>query len=156
MMLTKNTECKEGKECPSDPPPSAVNAPDGAVSCNRKASASPSVPVDCSNGEGEHYQGDVAEETVRLISSEGKHVDVPLRIAKECELLDRMLSGDFAESRTRELTLPDIRYRTLCKVVDYLRRRCHWRDGGGAPLEFEVDDDIAVDLLIAADYLGLK
>lgn len=93
---------------------------------------------------------------MRLISSEGKYLDVPLHIAKECELLERILSGTCAESQNRELSLPNIRHRTLCKAVDYLRRRCQWREGGGAPLEFEVDDDIAVDLLIAADYLGMK
>ncbi|KAL8432428.1 hypothetical protein Efla_000205 [Eimeria flavescens] len=101
-------------------------------------------------------QDDASNETVRLVSSEGKYLDVPVHIAKECELLERMLSGSFAEGRTREISLPNITYRTLCKVIDYLLRRCQWREGGGAPLEFEVDDEAAIDLLIAADYLGMK
>ncbi|CDI80317.1 elongin c, putative [Eimeria acervulina] len=97
-----------------------------------------------------------AAETVRLISMEGKAIDVPLHIAEECELLKRMLSGTFTESRSRELQLQNIRYNILCKAVEYLRRRHQWREEGGAPLEFEIEPEIAVDLLIAADYLGMK
>ncbi|KAL8447780.1 hypothetical protein Emag_004188 [Eimeria magna] len=149
MTPIRKPEPMGGSEASSETPAAAAaTAPkDATESQSEKSSSSP-----------KHIDPDslVSEETVRLISSDGKPLDVPLHIAKECELLARMLAGNFSESRTRELSLPNIRHRTLCKIVDYLKRRCQWREGGGAPLEFEVDDDAALDLLIAADFLGMK
>ncbi|KAL8274082.1 hypothetical protein Esti_001924 [Eimeria stiedai] len=139
-----------GSEASSETPAEAAASAPGDAMEYQPEKPSSSSPKDMSSG------SHASEETVRLISSEGKPLDVPLHVAKECELLARMLAGNFSESRTHELSLPNIRHRTLCKIVDYLKRRCQWREGGGAPLEFEVDDDAALDLLIAADFLGMN
>ncbi|KAL8450429.1 hypothetical protein Emed_002517 [Eimeria media] len=150
MTLTGKPDLMGGSEsCSETPAAAAATVPQDAAESQPKRSSSPSPKDTTSDSRG-------SEESVRLISSEGKSLDVPLHIAKECELLARMLSGGFSESRTRELSLPNIRHRTLCKIVEYLKRRCQWKEGGGAPLEFEVDDEAAVDLLIAADFLGMK
>lgn len=151
MAPTRQQHEIERTESPTDPAAGAGNQPADVSEPQRDGPTESAVfPEDGSRTR------NVTDETVRLISSEGKYLDVPLRIAKECELIDRILSGGFAESRKRELNLPSIRYRTLCKVVEYLRRKCQWREGGATPLEFEVEDDIAIDLLIAADFLGMK
>ncbi|KAL8430315.1 hypothetical protein ACSSS7_005983 [Eimeria intestinalis] len=150
MTHTRKLEVVGGSEAGSE------TSAGGAAAVPQDAMKSQPEKTTSSSVKNVNVDSHVTEETVRLISSEGTPLDVPLHIAKECELLARMMEGGFSESRTRELTLPSIRHRTLCKIVDYLKRRCQWKEGGGAPLEFEVDDDAALDLLIAADFLGMK
>ncbi|OEH76764.1 uncharacterized protein LOC34623276 [Cyclospora cayetanensis] len=153
MTLADASVCQDGQECSNTSKPAAARStPDASVDMQTSSSSSPTAHTE----QPDHQEGSERGEVVRLISAEGRPVEVPVRVARECEFLERMLSGSFTESRTRELSLPNIRYRALSKVVEYLRRRAQWREGGGVPLEFEMDDDIAVDLLIAADYLGLK
>lgn len=152
MKPTKADDAKKKEECFDDETKMAAGKAEDVADDNGGGSTTPKAPIGSASPEG----AVVAGETVRLISSEGTHLDVPLNIVKECEVLERMLSSSFMESKTRELSLPNIRYRILCKAVDYLKRRRQWREGGGAPLEFEIDDDIAVELLIAADFLGMK
>ncbi|CDJ60487.1 elongin c, putative [Eimeria maxima] len=152
----------ESAEEPKEPAECDQGAAAAAAPCNSMPSASgepcggrdSSVSLDV---KGMVVAKSVAgEETVRLISSEGKALEVPVHIAEECELLKRLLSGSFAESKTRVFQLQNIRHNVLCKAIEYLRRRHQWREDGGAPLEFEIETEMAVDLLIAADYLGMK
>ncbi|CDJ69586.1 elongin c, putative [Eimeria necatrix] len=162
MPAENNAESKEGKDCADDVSADAVctsaglGEPSSSVSDAPLSPASGKSPPRKQTPAAAAAAAAAAEDVVHLISSEGKRVDVPLNIAKECEFLERMLAGNFTESKTRELNLPNIRYNILCKAVEYLKRRYQWREEGGAPLEFEIEPEIAVDLLIAADYLGMK
>lgn len=102
------------------------------------------------------------ETHVKLICAEGTAIVVEREVATECDLFRRMLStgeqGEtkFTEGRIAAINLPMIRRRILEKTVEYLQFRRNWyRDGGHSGM-FQVESDIALELLFAANYLGLS
>lgn len=99
---------------------------------------------------------------VKLICAEGTAIFVDREVAAECDLFRRMLATSeqgkpgFREGRKAEINLPTIRRRILEKTIEYLQFRHNWyRDGGHSGM-FQVESDIALELLFAANYLGLS
>ncbi|PFH32009.1 hypothetical protein BESB_019500 [Besnoitia besnoiti] len=125
---------------------------------NESASSSLSRPSSASSA----ARGKVLHDgNVKLVGSEGVPIVVETEVAEQCAMFRRMLAADeegnalYKEGRVRELKFPSIRTRILQKVVDYLTYRRQWNLDGGHNGEFQVESDIALELMLAANYLGL-
>lgn len=142
---SQEREGESGQSKSSGPKSCPVSEQTSALSKNSKSKGSPSTP----------------KQFVQLIGAEGKSLLVEREIAEECELFRKMLSTDlggqcmYSEGVTGEIKLPSLRHRILQKVVDYLRFRKEWNQQGGKNAEFQVESDIALELMLAANYLGL-
>ena len=65
-----------------------------------------------------------------------------------------MLEGNFSES-SGEITFPDLQGAVLEKAVQYMYYKVRWASSSKPPPEFDVETDLLVDLLLAANYLGI-
>lgn len=92
---------------------------------------------------------------VSLVSSSGQRVVLDAAVAEECDVLASMLKrgADFSEGRSRVVTFPTIRTEVLEKFVEYLYYRHCYKDSSGPIPEFEINDDLVLDLLLVANYL---
>lgn len=96
-------------------------------------------------------------ETVTLISNDQNEIQISREAALVSSTLKAMLEGPFKESAGR-IELPTFDSRVLQKVVEYLEYNLQYRDADGeiedVP-EFEIPTEMALELLLAADYLGV-
>lgn len=70
------------------------------------------------------------------------------------ETIQAMLEGSFRESEDNIIRFPDIQGPILEKVIQYLHyKRKHSRSTGRIP-EFEIEPEIALELLVASNYLN--
>eukprot|EP01068_Selenidium_serpulae_P012012 Selendium_serpulae@DN5758_c0_g1_i1.p1 len=94
-------------------------------------------------------------EFATLVSSTGGRVVLDRKVAEECDVLSRMLNRtEFSEGRSRTVSFPTIRTEVLQKFVEYLYYRHCYKDVRGRIPEFEIQDDVVLDLLLAANYLN--
>lgn len=95
--------------------------------------------------------------TVTLVSSEQEEIKVSREVAVVSSTLRTMLEGPFKEKNGR-IELPSIDSRVLQKVVEYLEYNQQYKDADreveDVP-EFEIPTEMALELLLAADYLDI-
>ncbi|QLL34772.1 hypothetical protein HG536_0H01470 [Torulaspora globosa] len=95
--------------------------------------------------------------TVRLISNDNTEIEISREAASISSTLKSMLEGPFKESDGR-IELPTFDSKVLQKVVEYLEYNLQYHDAADdiedIP-EFEIPTEMALELLLAADYLGI-
>ena len=89
---------------------------------------------------------------IKLKSAEGHEFFVDRRCAMVSGTIKAMLSGQFAESRG-EISFPEIPAIVLEKLIQYLYYKVRYTNSSQRIPEFNVEPEIALDLLIAAGYL---
>eukprot|EP01038_Epipyxis_sp_PR26KG_P009682 gene9682-13035_t len=99
---------------------------------------------------------DVADENnssmIRLKSAEGHEFLVERRCAMVSGTIKAMLQGQFAESRG-EISFPEIPGVILEKLIQYLYYKVRYANSTQRIPEFQIEPEIALELLIAAGYL---
>lgn len=94
---------------------------------------------------------------VTLVSSEHMEFSIPKEVAMVSSTLRVMLEGPFKE-KSGHVELPGIEGNVLAKVVEYLQYNSQYKyankDQEDVP-EFEVPTEMALELLLAADYLNI-
>ena len=92
---------------------------------------------------------------VTLISKEGRRFHLDEETACVSQLLKSLLSSSFAEAKSREVKLPNIRAEVLEKVCDYM----HWfrldKSYTEADTSFPIPNEILMEVLVASDFLRL-
>lgn len=95
--------------------------------------------------------------TVTLVSSDQDEITISREAASISPTLKAMLEGPFVEKSGR-IELPTIESRILQKVAEYLEYNLRYadadRDVEEVP-EFEIPTEMALELLLAADYLNV-
>ncbi len=91
-------------------------------------------------------------EFVKLISAEGHEFYIDRRCAMVSGTIKIMLEGQFAERRG-EIRFPEIPGMILEKLIQYLHHKVRYTNSSTRIPNFEIDPSIALDLLMAANYL---
>lgn len=95
--------------------------------------------------------------TVTLVSGDQEEVTISREAASVSSTLKAMLDGSFAEKSER-IELPTLDSRVLQKVGEYLEYNLQYADADkevdDMP-EFEIPTEMALELLLAADYLNI-
>merc|ERR1712070_628274 len=105
----------------------------------------------------EHTQKLVDDfEHVTIVSCEGHEFLMDRKIAFECEMIKKMFESSMKEGNEGKIVLSNITGRILEKVLEYLYYKYKYTDCQGPIPEFPIDDDVVLDLLIAANYLQLN
>jgi transcription elongation factor B subunit 1 len=89
---------------------------------------------------------------IKLISGEGHEFFVDRRCAMVSGTIKAMLSGQFAESRG-EVRFPEIPGVVLERVIQYLYYKVRYTHSSQRVPNFEVEPEIALELLMASNYL---
>ena len=89
---------------------------------------------------------------IKLISGEGHEFLVDRRCAMVSGTIKAMLSGQFAESRG-EVRFPEIPGVVLERVIQYLHYKVRYTHSSQRVPNFEVEPEIALELLMASNYL---
>ena len=95
---------------------------------------------------------DIQPSTVKLISSDGHEFYVDRRCAMVSGTIKAMLTGQFAEAKG-EIRFPDINSVILEKVIQYLYFKVKYVNSSQRVPNFEIDIEISLELLLAANYL---
>ncbi|CEL99189.1 unnamed protein product [Vitrella brassicaformis CCMP3155] len=94
---------------------------------------------------------------LKLISAEGHEFFLDKKIAFGCEMIRTMFDGEkshsFTEGQTGAINFQTINSRLLEKVIQYLYYKHKHTDSREAIPDFEIDDEIVLDLLLVANYL---
>mmetsp|Transcript_39646 Transcript_39646/g.58228 ORF Transcript_39646/g.58228 Transcript_39646/m.58228 type:complete len:114 (+) Transcript_39646:196-537(+) len=93
------------------------------------------------------------EEYVKLISAEGHTFYLSRPIALVSATMRAMLEGPFRESSDATCRFPDISGHVLEKVIAYLHYKVRYSDATVRIPEFKIEPEIALELLVAANYL---
>jgi transcription elongation factor B subunit 1 len=72
---------------------------------------------------------------------------------KGSKTMQAMLEGNFRESEDNVIRFPDIHGPILEKVIQYLYYKERHRRSTGKIPEFEIEPEIALELLVASNYL---
>jgi transcription elongation factor B subunit 1 len=70
------------------------------------------------------------------------------------ETMKAMLEGGFSESENNVVRFPEIQGPILEKVVEYLYYKDKYRKSTGQIPEFVIEPEIALELLVASNYLN--
>jgi transcription elongation factor B subunit 1 len=89
---------------------------------------------------------------VKLISAEGHEFFIDRRCAMVSGTIKAMLSGQFAESRG-EVRFPEIPGVILERVIQYLYYKVRYTNSSQRIPNFNVEPEIALELLMASNYL---
>eukprot|EP00617_Octactis_speculum_P019487 CAMPEP_0185746516 /NCGR_PEP_ID=MMETSP1174-20130828/5100_1 /TAXON_ID=35687 /ORGANISM="Dictyocha speculum, Strain CCMP1381" /LENGTH=104 /DNA_ID=CAMNT_0028421265 /DNA_START=31 /DNA_END=345 /DNA_ORIENTATION=- len=89
---------------------------------------------------------------VTFISKEGHEFIVDRKCAMISGTVKAMLSGGFMESKGK-ISFAEIRGLILEKVIQYMYYKVRYSKGSIAPPEFEIEPEIALELLMASNYL---
>ncbi|KAJ3331314.1 hypothetical protein HDU76_003496 [Blyttiomyces sp. JEL0837] len=97
----------------------------------------------------------MSEESVKLISSDGFEFIIDRKCAMASGTIKNMLSspGQFTESVQNEVTFRDIKAIILEKVCKYLYYKVKYTNTTQEIPEFNIEVDLALELLMAADFL---
>mmetsp|Transcript_77986 Transcript_77986/g.156092 ORF Transcript_77986/g.156092 Transcript_77986/m.156092 type:complete len:102 (-) Transcript_77986:265-570(-) len=90
---------------------------------------------------------------VKLISQEGHTFFIDRECAMISGTIKAMLTGSFMESKGGEIQFPEIKASVLEKVIQYMYYKVRYSRGNQAPPEFEIEPEMALYLLMAANYL---
>jgi hypothetical protein len=89
---------------------------------------------------------------IKLKSAEGHEFFVDRRCAMVSGTIKQMLSSQFAENRG-EINFPEIPAVILEKLIQYLYYKVRYTNSSQRIPEFQIEPEIAMELLIAAGYL---
>eukprot|EP00922_Rhytidocystis_sp_ex-Travisia-forbesii_P057946 GHVS01085733.1.p1 GENE.GHVS01085733.1~~GHVS01085733.1.p1 ORF type:complete len:110 (+),score=14.76 GHVS01085733.1:52-381(+) len=104
----------------------------------------------------EEGESSAKEETVKVISSEGTEFIISKSVAFECHVIKNMCEGShFVEGRNKEVRFSNINASLLEKVIEYLKYKHTYEQGSTTLPEFPIPSDMALDLLLTANYLGI-
>jgi transcription elongation factor B subunit 1 len=94
---------------------------------------------------------------VTLIAKDGEQFHISRDAALVSGLLRALFSGDveFAETESRQIDFPNIRGPVLKRVVEYMHHNLVWRNLLDCAPRFPIEDEILVEVLVAADYLNI-
>jgi transcription elongation factor B subunit 1 len=94
-------------------------------------------------------------ETIKLISADGQEFIIDRRAAMVSRLIKNMLHSElpFKEALDDEIRLESIRGEVLAEVCRYFEYRLKYQSATTAVPRFEFNPALAVDLLLAADFL---
>ncbi|XP_071837395.1 elongin-C [Apostichopus japonicus] len=92
---------------------------------------------------------------VKLVSSDGHEFIVKRDHALTSGTIKAMLSGpgQFAENETNEVHFKEIPSHVLCKVCTYFTYKFRYTNSSTEIPEFPIKPDIALELLMAANFL---
>eukprot|EP00002_Diphylleia_rotans_P018934 TRINITY_DN365_c0_g1_i1.p1 TRINITY_DN365_c0_g1~~TRINITY_DN365_c0_g1_i1.p1 ORF type:complete len:102 (+),score=28.54 TRINITY_DN365_c0_g1_i1:69-374(+) len=91
---------------------------------------------------------------IKLTSNDGQVFIIDRRAALVSGTLRAMLGAqEFIENKTGEVPLPDVRGVILERVCDYFYYKLRYTNSTGDFPDFELDPEIALELLMAANYL---
>ncbi len=100
------------------------------------------------------------QQYITLISSDGFEIVINLQAALISGTLKSMLYNNsnfkFKESLSKKIKLPEINSNLLEKICEYLYYNLKYKDFNGDVPEFDIPPEIALELLVAADYLDGK
>lgn len=99
------------------------------------------------------------EEKVVLIASDNSRYEIPLEAAKLSPTLKVMVESPFKEGQEKVIELHDIDPAVVKKLIEYLEYNLKYKNVEGLigldiP-EFDVPSEMSLELLLAADYLGI-
>lgn len=97
----------------------------------------------------------MSSDYVKLTSADGYSFTISREAAMVSGTLKTMLGSTFQESQTNSVNLQEITGVVLEKVCEYLCYNVKNRDNPAAP-DFEVPPEMALELLMAADFLDGK
>lgn len=100
----------------------------------------------------------MTKETVKLISAEGFEFVVDYKAACVSVTIKNMLSsqGSFTETELGEVRFPEISTPILERVCQYCYHKLRWANAPSKDIpEFKVAPEIALELLMAANYLDM-
>merc|ERR1719164_138804 len=89
---------------------------------------------------------------VKIISAENHEFFVERKCAMVSGTIKAMLSGQFAESRG-EIRFPEISTDILEKVIQYFHYKVKYTNSTVRIPEFQIEPEIALELLMAANFL---
>ena len=104
----------------------------------------------------------MTEGFVKLISVDGHEFFADEKILMQCDVLCRMLEqGNFQEGASKIISFKEDKYcnitgKLMEKVIEYLYFKHKYTDSVEPIPEFPIDDDVVLDLLPVANYLGLN
>lgn len=92
---------------------------------------------------------------VKLISAEGHEfiLDKEIAIASS-KTIRLMLEGSFKEAQDNVIRFPDLAGYIMERVVKYLHYKEQYKNSTARIPEFVVEPEVAMELLVAARYLG--
>ncbi|KAF0717323.1 Aste57867_2354 [Aphanomyces stellatus] len=91
-------------------------------------------------------------EYVKLISAEGHEFYIARKCAMVSGTIKAMLTGHFSESKG-EIRFPDIGASVLEKVIQYMYYKKRYSNSNARIPDFAIEPEIALELLMAANYL---
>ncbi|ANZ74238.1 BA75_00209T0 [Komagataella pastoris] len=94
------------------------------------------------------------EEFVTLISSDGFKFIISKEIAEVSGTLRNMLGTSFQEAESNRITLHEIDGVLMEKIIQYLHYNFQYKDQVDVP-EFDIPTEMALELLVAADFLDV-
>ncbi|CAM9024084.1 unnamed protein product [Wickerhamomyces anomalus] len=93
-------------------------------------------------------------EYITLVSSDGFEFIIRKKAAMASGTLKNMLSSTFRETEERKIKLQEMDGRLLGKVVEYLYYNLKYRGDDDIP-EFNIPTEMALELLVASDFLDV-
>mmetsp|Transcript_624 Transcript_624/g.985 ORF Transcript_624/g.985 Transcript_624/m.985 type:complete len:108 (+) Transcript_624:59-382(+) len=93
---------------------------------------------------------------IKITSADGHEFFLDKHVAFECEALKAAYETkrQMGHQGRIELKYEDITGRIMQKVIEYLYYKYKWTDTRQPMPEFPIDDDICLDLLLTANFLG--
>lgn len=91
---------------------------------------------------------------IKLISMEGHEFFIDKKCAMISGTMRQMLLGQFAESRG-EIRFPEIPGVILEKVIQYLYYKVRYTNSQSRVPEFNIEPEIALELLMTSNYLDV-
>ena len=92
---------------------------------------------------------------IKLISAEGHEFFMDKEVAMAgSQTIRAMLQGSFREAQENTIRFPDQAGYVLEKVIQYLHYRAQYRNSKARIPEFVIEPELALEVLIAAKYLG--
>jgi len=90
---------------------------------------------------------------IKLVSKDGHEFIVDRKCANSSGTIKAMLEGSFSETRTGEIKFPEIDTAILEKVIQYFHYKMRYTNSHVRVPEFHIEPEIALELLMAANYL---
>ncbi|KAL5611962.1 hypothetical protein BROUX41_000472 [Berkeleyomyces rouxiae] len=96
------------------------------------------------------------EDYVTLVSGDSYEFIIPQKLARLSPVINGMLErGNFQEATTGVCEFPEISGVILELIVDYFHYWYRWKDHDGCVPNLDIPVELCLELLVAADYLGL-
>jgi len=90
--------------------------------------------------------------TIKLISSDGHEFIVDRKCALVSGTIRSMMEGSFSEAEQGQINFREISTPILEKVIQYFYYKVKYTNNPSRP-EFHIQPEIALDLLMAANFL---